>query len=161
MRSREQTTQPLAEPGVASAQCRQSRSSTLDQHLPQVFAAAFGNPEQARFASVVACRGTSPSHAARLRPRAKVSASPTAATSAVALSAPMPGMLVSRRAASSRFASAANSASNAAILSSSASHRVSMSAIRRWIRELRLVRRRGAEGARSLEASVWRGLAAR
>jgi transposase-like protein len=42
----------------------------------------------------------------------------------------------SRRAASSRFASTANSASNAAILSSSASYRVSMSSITSWIREL-------------------------
>lgn len=93
-------------------------------------------PSRRGLPPVVACRGTSPSHAARLRPRAKVSASPTAATSAVALSAPIPGMLVSRRAASSRFASTANSASNAAILSSSASYRVSMSSIRSWIREL-------------------------
>jgi len=93
-------------------------------------------PNKRGLPPVVACRGTRPSHAARLRPRAKVSASPTAAISAVALSAPIPGMLVSRRAASSRFASTANSASNAAILSSSASYRVSMSSIRSWIREL-------------------------
>ena len=79
----------------------------------------FVMPSRRGLPPVVACRGTSPSHAARLRPRAKVSASPTAATSAVALSAPIPGMLVSRRAASSRFASAVNSASNTAILSSS------------------------------------------
>ena len=62
-------------------------------------------PSRRGLPPVVACRGTSPSHAARLRPRAKVSASPTAATSAVALRAPIPGMLVSRRAASFCFAS--------------------------------------------------------
>ena len=121
---------------IASAQGRQGRPSTLYQHLPQVFAASFSDPNRRGLPPVVACRGTSASHAARLRPRAKVSASLTAATSAVALSAPTPGMLVSRRAASSRFASTANSTSNAAILSSSASHRVSMSSIRSWIREL-------------------------
>ena len=93
-------------------------------------------PSKRGLPPVVACRGTSPSQAARSRPRANVFAPPTAATSAVALSAPMPGMVVSRRAASSRLASAANSASNAEILSSSASHRVSMSSIRSWIRAL-------------------------
>jgi hypothetical protein len=66
-------------------------------------------------------RGTRPSHAA-VRPRAKVCSSPTAATRAVALSTPIPGMLVSRRADSFRFASAANSSSNAAIRSSSVCH---------------------------------------
>ena len=50
---------------------------------------------------VVAWRGTRPSHAARSRPLSKVAALPTAATSAVAFSAPMPGMPVSRRARSS------------------------------------------------------------
>lgn len=41
---------------------------------------------------VVTCRGTSPSHAARSRPRAEVVAFPTAAARAVAISTPMPGM---------------------------------------------------------------------
>jgi Helix-turn-helix domain len=48
-------------------------------------------PSRRGLPPVVACRGTNPSHAARSRPRAKVWASPTAATSAVALSTPIPG----------------------------------------------------------------------
>jgi hypothetical protein len=48
---------------------------------------------------VVTCRGTSPNHAARSRARVNVSALPMAATIAVALSAPIPGIVVRRRAA--------------------------------------------------------------
>lgn len=51
MRSRKQPAQPLSEPRVASAQSRQGRASTLDQHLPQVFAASLRDAEQARFTS--------------------------------------------------------------------------------------------------------------
>jgi hypothetical protein len=47
---------------------------------------------------VVICRGTSPSQAARSRALAESSASPIAAVNAVALSAPMPGIVASRRA---------------------------------------------------------------
>src|SRR5262249_17566318 len=50
MRSCKQAAQPLSEPRVASAQGRQG-PSTLDQHLPKVFAAWVGDAEQARFAS--------------------------------------------------------------------------------------------------------------
>ena len=51
MSSREETTQPLTKPSVASAQRRQRCASALDQHLAQVFAATFGDAEQTRFAS--------------------------------------------------------------------------------------------------------------
>jgi len=85
---------------------------------------------------VVVCRGTSPSQAARLRPRAKVCTLPTAARRAVALRAPMPGMLVSHRAASSRLASASNSPSKTAIRSSSGCQRISISSIGRRMCEL-------------------------
>src|SRR3954469_18027670 len=50
---------------------------------------------------LVICRGTNPSQAARSRPRPKVSALPIAATSAVAFSGPIPGIVNSSRAASS------------------------------------------------------------
>jgi hypothetical protein len=60
-------------------------------------------------------RGTSPSHAARSRPLSKTVPLPTAATSAVAFRAPIPGISQSHRQASSRLAVAASSASNAAI----------------------------------------------
>src|SRR5204863_1496522 len=71
---------------------------------------------------VVACRGTSPSQAARSRARAKLRASPTAATSAVAFKAPIPGMVDSRLAATSLRVAATNSASNDAIRRSSSDH---------------------------------------
>lgn len=53
MSSREKTAQPVTEPGIPAAQCRQRRARTLYQHLAQVLTAAFGDPEQARF---TACR---------------------------------------------------------------------------------------------------------
>ena len=82
---------------------RQGCASALDQHLAQVLAAAFGDAEQTRLAS---CR--------RL-PRNKPEPGGEIATSCERLrithgrdersrvEAPIPGMLVSRRAASSRF----------------------------------------------------------
>jgi hypothetical protein len=57
-------------------------------------------PSSFGFPPVVNCRGTRPSHAARSRPRSKLSARPTAATRADATIAPMPGIVVSRRASS-------------------------------------------------------------
>jgi hypothetical protein len=71
---------------------------------------------------VVAWRGTSPSQAARSRPRPKVRPSPIAATSAVAFSTPTPGMVASRRAAGSLRAIPANSSSRAAIRRSRSRH---------------------------------------
>ena len=76
---------------------------------------------------VVAWRGTRPSQAARSRPRANVPASPTAATSAVALSAPTPGMVSKRRACRSCSAASANSRSKAAIRSLSDCQRARIS----------------------------------
>src|SRR6202044_1890905 len=58
--------------------------------------------------------GTRPSHAARSRPRSKLSAWPTAATRADATIAPTPGIVVSRWASSFSFAQRTNSASKAA-----------------------------------------------
>jgi hypothetical protein len=66
-------------------------------------------------------RGVRPSEAAKSRPLAKALASWTVATIAEAVTGPTPGMVVSRRAVSSAFTSAAISLSIAAISSSMAS----------------------------------------
>src|SRR5689334_22722276 len=58
---------------------------------------------------VVCCLGTSPSQAPRSRPRLNAAPLPTAATRAVALSTPTPGIVTRRRAASSWRAMATNS----------------------------------------------------
>lgn len=111
--AREKTSQPLAEPGIATAQCRQDRTRALYQHLARVLAAAFGDANRRGFPPVVACREQARARQQGLGP-ARRSERPTAAASAVALRAPIPGMLVSRRADSFCFASAINSASNMA-----------------------------------------------
>jgi hypothetical protein len=85
---------------------------------------------------VVACLGTRPSQAARSRARAKLRALPTAATSAVALKVPIPGMVDSRFAVTSLRAAATNSASNATIRRSSSRHCARMSSISRRMRGL-------------------------
>ena len=91
---------------------------------------------------VVICRGTSPSQAARSRPRANVPALPIAAASAVAFSTPIPGMVASRRAASSVFARTANSSSKAAIRRSRSAHSARRSYTKVRIRGLRATQAR-------------------
>jgi hypothetical protein len=59
--------------------------------------------------------GTRPSHAAKSRPLENVRPPPIAATRAVALITPMPGIVISRLAPLSSRARATNSASNASI----------------------------------------------
>src|SRR5215217_296163 len=86
---------------------------------------------------VVCCFGTSPSHAPRSRPRLKEPASPIAATSAVALRTPMPGIVVSRRAAASERASSTNSALSDAIRRSRSRHSARMSTTSWCMRPLR------------------------
>ena len=63
---------------------------------------------------------------------------PIAATSAVALRAPKPGMVARRRAAWSSRARATNSAVSAAMQWSSSPHSRHMSSVRRRVRELRV-----------------------
>lgn len=46
MRPRQQAPQPLADPRIVPAQSRHRRPRTLDQHLAQVLAAAFRDPEE-------------------------------------------------------------------------------------------------------------------
>jgi hypothetical protein len=75
----------------------------------------FVMPTKRGFPPVVIWRGTSPSQAARSRPRANASPLPIAATSAVAFSTPMPGMVASLRALALARACVANSLSKAAI----------------------------------------------
>ena len=91
--ARDSSPRSHAQPRVALPDRRHGGSRALDQHFTQIPAAALGDPEKRGFPPVVACRGTRPSQAARSRPRAKVRASPTAATSAVAFNAPMPEWL--------------------------------------------------------------------
>src|SRR6478672_1739149 len=64
---------------------------------------------------VVCCLGTSPSQAPKSRPRLNAAPSPTAATRAVALSTPTPGIVTNRRAVSSWRAMATNSPLSASI----------------------------------------------
>ncbi len=136
VRAGEKSTQPCSNCRVALSQQRHGRSRTLDQHLTKISASALRDPQEFGSSPVLAWRRTRPNQAARSRPLSKVAPSPTAATSAVAFSAPMPGMLVSRRARSSVRAMAANSASKAAIRRSSSSQRVRMSPSRNAIRGL-------------------------
>ena len=63
------------------------------------------------------CTGVSPTQAAKSRPERKVSVGGAKASMAVAISGPMPGTLISRRAVSSALARAAISASSAAVCS--------------------------------------------
>ena len=71
-------------------------------------------------APVDRCSGVSPTQAAKSRPERKVSTGGASASMAVAIRGPMPGMLMSRRAPSSRSARVAISASRATILPCSA-----------------------------------------
>ena len=66
---------------------------------------------------VECCRGTSPSHAAKSRPRLKVSGDGASATSALAISGPIPGIVINRRAVSSSRARRTICASSARIWS--------------------------------------------
>ena len=86
---------------------------------------------------VVICLGTSPSQAARSRPRPKVSALPIAAASAVAFSGPMPGIVANSRAASSVRAWSANSSSKPWMRRSSPRHSSRMSSIGSRLRGLK------------------------
>src|SRR5271156_3578990 len=98
---------------------------------------------------VVTWRGTSPSQAARSRPRAKLCPSPMAATNAVAFSTPIPGIVASRRAAGSLRARAANSLSKAAIRRSSSRHSARISSTSQRIRGLSVVSFSGSGSAAS------------
>jgi hypothetical protein len=51
MDSRKQTAQPVTETRAAAAQGRQGCTGALDQHLAQVFTAAFGDAKEAGLAS--------------------------------------------------------------------------------------------------------------
>lgn len=68
---------------------------------------------------VECCRGVSPTHAAKSRPRRNVSGGGAKVAKAVAISGPMPGIAIRRRAVSSSRARRAISASSSAIFSSS------------------------------------------
>src|SRR5207248_10816928 len=99
MGSRAQAAQPVAERTLSRGERGQRRPSTVDQQGAQVFVAAFGDAEQPRPAAGGGLSRDEPQQAARSRARAKLRASPMAATSAVAFKAPIPGMVDSRRAA--------------------------------------------------------------
>lgn len=70
------------------------------------------------FPPVECCRGTRPSQAAKSRPRRKVSGGGARATKVVAISGPMPGIVISRRATSFSLARRLISASSLPIWSS-------------------------------------------
>ena len=136
--SSDEAAQPLAHRGRARRERRQGRSGAMDQERAQVGVASLRDAEKPRLAAGRRLTGTSPSQAARSRARRKVSPVPIAATSAVALRAPKPGMVARRRAAWSSRARATNSAVSAAMRRSSSHHSRRMSSIRRRVRGLRV-----------------------
>ena len=119
-------------PRIALSDIGQRPGRSVDQLSAQIFVAALADSEQLRFAIGRELPGTKPSQAARSR----LSDRPTAATSADAMSAPTPGIVVSRRASSFSFAQRTNSASKAAIRRSSSAHCARASAMSSIIRGL-------------------------
>gem|GEM_PF-2138258 len=101
---------------------------------------------------VVTCRGTNPSHAARSRPLPKLLPVPTAATSAVAIVGPMPGISISLCISASVLASALISASMAATRSLITSNSDAMSVRSRSI----LGERSAVPSAANLASSFWK-----
>src|SRR5580704_10221870 len=93
-------------------------------------------PSRRGLPPVVIWRGVNPSHATMSRPRRKALALPTAATSAVALIVPIPGIVTKRRTGSSFRAIWTNSLSKTAIRSSRARHSVRRSSISSLISSL-------------------------
>src|SRR5206468_12195040 len=105
----DETAKPDTQRLVAGQQRRHCRTCAVDQQPAQVKTLPrLLMPSSRGLPPVVICRGTKPSQAARSRPRANVPAVPIAATSAVAFSTPMPGIVASRRAAASALALATN-----------------------------------------------------
>src|SRR5580704_15385218 len=129
---------PSAERRVTLRDMGQRGARPVDQLFAQILVAALADSEQLRLTPVVNCLGTKPSHAARSRPWLKVSARPTAATTAEATIAPIPGIVVNRRASSFSFAQRTNSASKAAIRRSGSAHCARASSMSRIVRGLKL-----------------------
>ena len=67
-------------------------ASTVDQHATQINVAALAMPYSFCLPPVEYCRGTTPTQAAKSRPRRKAASLPIAATVAVETSGPKPGM---------------------------------------------------------------------
>ena len=79
-----------------ASQGRAARAPWISNVRRYVFP-RFVMPRSFGLPPVVCCRGTSPSQAARSRPRRKAAPLPTAATSAVALRTPIPGIVIRTR----------------------------------------------------------------
>ena len=82
MCSRSQAAQPFAECGIGCRQRRHSGTCAVDRQLAQVYVATLPRlviPFRRGLPTVVCCRGTRPSQAARSRPRAKLCPLPMAA----------------------------------------------------------------------------------
>jgi hypothetical protein len=81
------------------------RHRASEEHLTQVAFPAFVIDPRRSFPPDEFCFGTSPSHAAMLRPHRNIDGSGTQTTSAEATSGPMPGIFISRRQSSVEQAS--------------------------------------------------------
>src|SRR6516225_9146 len=93
-RRREPRAEAISGPVVRA---HQQHLCCLDQQRAQIFAASLGNAAKDGPAPPLYCRGTSPSQAAKSRPRSKASPPPIAATIAVEISGPTPGTLINCR----------------------------------------------------------------
>ena len=91
MSSGKQIAHPRTECRLLSDIVPHCRSRAMDQLRWQIPVTPFADAQHLVLPPVECCRGVRPNHAARSRARAKALASPTAATSAVALIAPIPG----------------------------------------------------------------------
>ena len=91
-----QSVHPLPQSSSVVLDAKQYRPSTVDQHATQINVAALADAESFCFPPVEYCRGTTPTQAAKSRPRRKAAPLPMAATVAVETSGPKPGIWRSR-----------------------------------------------------------------
>jgi hypothetical protein len=96
--------QPDSKSVSTAMQMEHARACSVDQQPAQIAVTLLLMLSRVSFPPVECCRGTSPSHAAKSRPRRNRRASPTAARRAVAPRGPMPGIVIKRRAVSSAAA---------------------------------------------------------
>jgi len=88
---------PLAKSSGVVLDAKQYRAGTVDQHATQIDIAALADAVQLLLAPVEYCRGTTPTQAAKSRPRRKAEPLLMAATVAVETSGPKPGICRSCR----------------------------------------------------------------